>query len=452
MQRWTWLALASITYLLAFWFPEWLWWLVFFYPVGIIVAGVTQGIPWYMAYLWGYTTYTLHGFGLYYALIYMADGPVVPRLIPSLIISLYIAVFPALIFGITTWLQQSTSNRLARTGMWLGALIVLTYILDSSILAVLGVWEGYPFFHPIVPLASMPSALSLLPLIDKLGYTICIYLVSTTIAYAIISPRKHHLMWILISLFPWIIAVTTHVQCREEAPQTAISRCTVIPLLFPRTMALNKILAYMRSTIQEAQQAHPQTTTWILPESAFHRSDIHANAQQLPTANTDQRMIYGAFSWIDTCYYNTLSVVDGSTLTHQFRKRHALPLSERIPSLLDVSWIRNQYCAEEPDITASNQARNPIPLVENIFCVPYICSELFMHNQPDDTYPEHPIIFVGNDVWLRHTVSTYIADLMLNYARVQAMRWVRPIWYITYKHAYYISRCGELTELQVHAG
>jgi len=448
MQRYIWLASATIVYVAALWFPHLFWWGIWIYPIGIIVAGAQYGIEWYISYIWGCVTYGLHSIGLYYGIMHMAEGPIWLRIIPSMLMIGYVALCPTTLFTLATYIQRYACSMIARVGIWMITLCVLTYLLDSSILTIFGRWEGNPLFHPTLALAHMPDMLSLLPLIGKIGYTILIMLPAALAAYTIMIPRIHHAMWVLITMTPWLISRQVHVS--ESAPRDHLSRITVIPIMFPHSMDIDDIMSMANSTMQMAHATYPQTETYIFPESAFHRGDMQQHASRWNTPDTT-RIIYGAFSWLDTMYCNTLAAVEDGNIVYQFRKRHAMPLTERIPYLLDYPWLRNQYCHEEPEIRASAEARKPLTVLNGVSCVPYICSELFMQEYPDDDHPWLAVLFVGQDMWLRHTMSSYISDLMLAHARVRAMTWHRPIIYITYRHAYYITRSGELVELQVFA-
>jgi len=107
-------------------------------------------------------------------------------------------------------------------------------------------------------------------------------------------------------------------------------------------------------------------------------------------------------------------------------------LSERLPDWLDVDWIRTRYFKNTPPVHAATNTRPLLKLSDRIAFVPYICSELFFNEYPDDHYPTHPILAVCNDHWapLNHTkYQLYLA------ARFKAIEWQRPIIYISYQYA-----------------
>lgn len=446
MRRLLWLSLATISYVGAFWFPEMLWWCIFIYPIGIIVAGTQQGIRWYTGYIWGVITFTLHACGIYIGLYHLADGSVIPRMMPAILMSLYAGVYPAAIFGITTWIQQRYVTRhIYRVILWSGAIFVLTLLYTDVILIIFGVCEGYPLMHPIVPLATVPQLLSLAPVIGKTGYTLLLLATSGLIAYAIMAPSKRHAMWMVWALFIWLIPYYLHVEDNiEEAP---ISRITVIPILFPGTMSYDDMHDMLLNTLQRANEMYPDASTFIMPESAIYRSDADQFMPELSAAVNGKRLIYGAFTWSgDTCH--TILSVTTPQGTDMHHKQHALPITERMPYICDYAWLRQQYYGDDPEVVAGTAPRRPVTLLEDQQCIPYICSELFL-TAPPATSQQLPILFIGNDMWLSDTMSKYTADLMLLYATVNAITWQRPIWYVTYIHAYYISPSGEIQDLRV---
>lgn len=447
MQRLWWLSLASITYALAFWFPEALWWCIFIYPVGIIVAGTRYGIPWYAGYLWGAATFTLHAIGIYIGLYYLADGPTILRMLPACLMSLYVAIFPASVFWAATYIQRYLPQKISRVLLWIGALCILTLLYEYVVLIIFGNWEGYPLMHPLVPLAAVPQLISLLPIIGKLSYTLLLYMTSGAVAYAMLVPHYRHVTWILLPVFIWLISYYVHVQQRiDDVP---IEQVTVIPITFPQAMQYTDIREMLSHTIQLAQEQYPQTQTYVMPESAIHRSDADTLAQEILQETEATRLIYGAFAWCNDTYHNILSVSTHDT-TQTYYKRHALPITERIPYILDYAWLRNQYCGREPEITEGTGPRKPVQLLDTMTCIPYICSELFLAESPSDNQ-HRPILFIGNDMWLYRTTSHYMSTLMLLYARICAIAWQRPIWYATHIHAYYITTSGEMRPLQVFA-
>jgi len=443
MSRGYWLLLASASYVLAFWFPDICFWLILGYLTGIIIAGVSYGIPWYAGYLWGLATYTLHSYGLLYGMIEMANGDLITRLMPPLFMLCFLALFPACIYAIASYTQRYVTIPLAKVGIWIAALILLTLMLDHVALIIAGAWEGYPLLHPVIPLASVPRLLSFMPLIGKFGYTLLLCGTAGLIAYAILRPARHHWMWILLAMIPWLTAyfVTT-----RRSLDTYDKNITALSMMFPPKMQLDDIQHELERLMQRARARHPDTETFIMPESAFYHTDMDDHIPSWHLLEPHQRLLYGAFSCHEESYYGTAFLLHDNAIIQRYYKQHALPLTERIPSLLDYTWVRKQYCDTEPEITAGTQARTPMQVTRELCAVPYICSELFMHHTPDDN-TGLPIIFLGNDMWLSHTPSSYMSMILLYLARMKAVMWQRSIYYVSYLYACFIAQDGSMKDL-----
>ena len=110
--------------------------------------------------------------------------------------------------------------------------------------------------------------------------------------------------------------------------------------------------------------------------------------------------------------------------------------------------ILQVYFSQAVPITVSVDNRKELHLLEDIVFVPYICSELFCNESPDDIYQEAPIIVVVNDsMFTSHTCSLYIQQLLVLLARHKAIQWQRDIVYVSYRQSFFIDRHGLLKQL-----
>ena len=76
--------------------------------------------------------------------------------------------------------------------------------------------------------------------------------------------------------------------------------------------------------------------------------------------------------------------------------------------------------------------------------VPYICSELFFNEYPDDNYHDTPILVLVNDsVFLQHACSRYICNELQMLARFKAVQWQREIVYVSYSQSFYCGKDGK---------
>ena len=110
-----------------------------------------------------------------------------------------------------------------------------------------------------------------------------------------------------------------------------------------------------------------------------------------------------------------------------FDKRHAMPITER--AIKGLPELYRLYWGHALAIVPSHEKR-PLWLLENVPLVPYICSELFFNENPDDHYGSPVVLALCNDCW----AVPALQRLMYLKARYQAIAWNRPIIYVSYAY------------------
>jgi hypothetical protein len=126
-----------------------------------------------------------------------------------------------------------------------------------------------------------------------------------------------------------------------------------------------------------------------------------------------------------------------------YDKKHAMLLSERLSTWMDNDFFKHIYFNERQPIHRSLCERTQCVVSENISFVPYICSELFFTELPDDTYENSPVLAVVNDILF----TTYIQKLLVLLARFKAIQWQRNIIYVSYTQSLFIDVCGRCTQI-----
>ena len=104
-------------------------------------------------------------------------------------------------------------------------------------------------------------------------------------------------------------------------------------------------------------------------------------------------------------------------------------LTEGVAGWYDSPFIRSLYHCLTPPVTASTNERRSFPIFENVHLVPYICSELFFNDKPDDTLSDVTVVALCNDNWAK---VSYVRRLMFLAARFKALDWQRDILFIGY--------------------
>ena len=91
----------------------------------------------------------------------------------------------------------------------------------------------------------------------------------------------------------------------------------------------------------------------------------------------------------------------------------------------------------------SSNDRIQLPMLNTIF-IPYICSELFFNEWPDDDYTHAPIVAIINDTLL---LDSYLQELLLLLARLKAVQWQRDILYVSYGQSLFLDKWGMVTQI-----
>jgi hypothetical protein len=141
------------------------------------------------------------------------------------------------------------------------------------------------------------------------------------------------------------------------------------------------------------------------------------------------------------CYRNSCYWIKHGILQQRFDKRHAMILVERIPQLCSANMLKNMYFNQMPEIVPSCNIRPCITLSDTLRVVPYLCSELFFNEYPDDHY-DCTILLLANDTW---TPARYIRHLMYLAVRFKAIQWQRTIIYVSYYYAVVCDKYGHVS-------
>jgi hypothetical protein len=91
--------------------------------------------------------------------------------------------------------------------------------------------------------------------------------------------------------------------------------------------------------------------------------------------------------------------------------------------------------------------RLSLDLSDCVTCVPYICSELFFNEYPDDIYKNISVVALVNDTAFLRRYASYISELLFLVARMKAIAWQRDIVYVSYSRSFFIDRSGMIAEI-----
>jgi hypothetical protein len=190
-----------------------------------------------------------------------------------------------------------------------------------------------------------------------------------------------------------------------------------------------------------------------MPESAFNVSNFADLPELIQLWNGEYlgkaiHLIFGASRWHNGNYYNSLHWVYDGVLQDCCDKRHAMLISERLSSWMDCPLMRRVYFSQGSPVAISSCERVKLSLGEFVEFVPYVCSELFFNELPDDNYQNTPMIVLVNDsVFVSSVYSSYIQKLIVLLARLKAIQWQRAMVYVSYVESLFINSHGRIEQM-----
>jgi apolipoprotein N-acyltransferase len=300
--------------------------------------------------------------------------------------------------------------------------------------------------HPLLPLAQHPRLLSLMPLCGKQMMTIFLLLVPVTIFLFCHRPSEKSFICLSVVCLFWLMNFLQGTGSRDLPPW--LPSIAPLPLVFSVSSNLTAQMSKAASVFKEVIEKNKKIELIVLPESSFYSNHLTMPelTEQWDAHNLSRpvHIMAGAFRWDNDLYYNSLHWIYDGKLQQCFNKRHAMILMERVPSRFNWDSIRNLYFKNFPELTASTKKRPQLTIRENFSVVPYICSELFFKEYPDDEYTEVPILAISND----RRFTTYVSKLMYLNARFKAIQWQRPIIYVSFFYQVYVDMHGNVMPIQ----
>lgn len=436
------LFLSAILYALPFFFSTYLWWLIFTFPIPLLHAACRYTVSFKEWYMWGIFVFALHLHAGIFIVADLAGNCWLMGLLMGIAMVLYQALMPAFLFGTTNIIIKCYSITLpiVRLAMWGITLALCTVWIDQYCMWVFGIQEGYPLMHPLVVLAQHPALLLPLSVLGKPIMLIFFLLVPVSMILLFWYRNAWTLLFFLIALVPWI-----YWGFKYPTQQTNMyAHVKSLPLMIrahDSPTAIRILIRHLNKLIAE----NPQTTIVVLPESAL---DI-INPQDMGLLNEHHlhkkiHLICGACHCTNGCYYNALYWVYDGTIQARFDKKHAMLITERLSNWMNVQCIRTLYFKNNICITVSDNERKVLDITHDNVFIPYICSELFFTEYPDNDNNAIPIMTIINDTLL---IGTYLQELIYLVARLKAIQWQREIIYVSYGRSVFIDKWGTVQEL-----
>lgn len=455
IKKWFLLTLAAILYAIPFLASQYTWWLVFIFPLPFFIAALTYNLSWKEGFFWTGLAFTLHVSGIAYSTVQSVTGSYLVRVVPFALLIFSFALAGAFCFGICHYIERLCNKReslLLRLGTWIAGLWFLFVYFDLYALSPLWLFERFEgnfLMLPLLPLAWAPQLLYSLAYIPKFLLLIFVFLPAASVAAWYVSRNEQWGVVFCIMAFPWIFMYGAR---EQTVPQ---------PIWLKHVVCLQKkfinspnLLAGTRRAARELSaiiKQYPEVELVVIPESACSLVEISCEpiltrSWQASSLGKPINIIFGGYRWAGEKYCNTLHWFTNEKLRALADKRHAMLLTERLPYLFEKSALYDSYFADVPLVDISKEPRKTFDILPGVTFVPYICSELFFNQQPDDDF-RFPVTIVAicGDSWSRHP---YIGTLMFLMARLRAIEWQRDILYCSYQYAALATKKGVLYDVR----
>ncbi len=430
------------------------WPLVFLFAIPLLYVAVYNNLSFGYGFLWGIIAFGTHTSGVFLGLDNMARGSVAERFAPVLLIISYISLFTLIWFAINKKIIDyfALHSVLEKLTVWVITYWLFILFMEHYSLAIFSRYEGYFLFNPVFVLAEKPQLLTLLPYIGKSMLLLLILCLSGSIVYAYITRSIQSFIVLLMFTIPWILSLTIAIPT-TEAPLW-LSKIAPLPVIIPDMINLNKQALATQELLKSAAERYPEAQLIITPESSMQCSHLSTTPALCGIWSEKElgrplHIIIGAFRWDGPDYRNTLHWINNGNLEKIFDKRHAMLLTEQIPPAFKLKVLEHLFFTTFPGVTPATAPRPLFNVFPGVSFIPYICSELFFNDQPDDNYEKGSTILANtNDSWC---MNTNIAALMHLAARFRAIQWQRNILYISFLYATYFDTYGNQFNVKTNA-
>jgi apolipoprotein N-acyltransferase len=439
--------ISALLYALPFRYSCIPWWTVIFFPIPFLYVASIDSLTSKNGFAWAFISGLLHAQGGIIVVMKLSGD----WWYIGCLLGICMVVYQALVMGICIILTHSIRicivshfANFSHSRLISAAIALLLFItwLDRYSLIPFDVVEGYGLMHPLILFVNYPPLLYFLPIIGKFLLT-CVFLLLSVCAVMIYNDynRRNFTLFCVIVL-PWVLSlflfsyVDTH---RYRLPIVAMH-----DMFVDRSVSSQSFLSMVAKRVCTIISKDPTISMIIMPESAIQSPLFDTPMERIDVLNelSIGRPVH-ILCGVSHDTYNTVYWLYNGIVQAHSDKRHAMMMTERIPRILQ--YFNDIYCSRGTGIIRSDNERVRMNIENMGFCTPYLCSELFFNEYPDDPFVEDTIIALVNDsVFLESIHSYYVIDLLLLLARFKAVYWRRPIVYVSYNYFYYIDRWGRI--------
>ncbi len=445
LRHWILFIFSALLYGATILWSTYTWPLIFVFPIPLLYVALYNNFSWWHGYIWGLIGIGTHLSGVLLGMDTFAQGSVIARFAPTVLIVGYASLFAIPWFAINHLLIKlcnlhSIGQRLI---LWVITYWLFILVMEHYCLCIFSRCEGYFLFNPIFILAEKPQLLTLLPYIGKSLLTLLAVCFAGSLVYAYVTRSVQSLILVVIFTLPWLISLVIPIP-KTEAP-VWLKKVAHLPVIIPAMINLHKQAIAVQELLKDIADQNKEIELIAMPESSLKCHHLSTTPSMCAMWSEKElgrplHIIMGSARHNGPQDMNTLHWCYNGKLMKIFDKRHAMLIIEQIPPLFKLKVLDDLFFRDFPGITASQDPRPLFEIFPEVSFIPYICSELFFNDQPDDNYPKgSTILATTNDEWCK---DTNIAHLMHLAARLRAIQWERNVLYISFLYATYFDTYG----------
>lgn len=427
--------------------PLHFWWFIGFFLVPLFYLAIRLQLTWLHGLCWGILFTILAGGGEIYCVLYPLAIHPLAKIIMGISFIIYIGLHSAVLFGIGQFIflyrkkYTPVAHPLFICTVWTTIFWLFFVWMSGYSLWIFIRCEGPSYFtNPITALIQYPPLLQGITWFGKYGLLGLLIAWQGLLTLVLLIPHLRYItLWIGLSAL-WLFFV---LQARTVSAPAWIARIAHIPRSLTQELSHTHTAKLIRTYLETIAQHDPEIDIFIIPEDGIQSCQFCSNPALCKTCmpcalDKQQHFIFGAYRKNKNQEFNTLYYLANGELKQYYDKQHTMIFTEEIPALFGTNIFKNyiQACS----FSHGHRSRNPLEISPNLAFIPYICSEIFFLDQPDDAHPELPILALCSDKW---AFFTYSKERALRVAQLKALEWQRDVLFISYHVAGLLTKTGQ---------
>jgi len=444
------ITVSALSFAFSLFFPAKLSFLAFLFLIPVFYLFFHKKTNFFYGFLygfiWGIIFFSLHFCG--YILLFYKEAHGLFRIFIPIILALYCALYSGLWFFLS---QKSVlifkNNLLAKyISLILWAHLYFSWV-RYGIFWIFGEFVGYPFAHPLLPLAYSAKSLYFMCYFGKSLFLIFFITFALFISLFFIYFKKRYIIAALFFISPFLLS-------KLYAPNISKSFCNLgtIGYISPiSSQKCNHPLDCAQEIYYEMVKLldkNPEIKIIVMPESSYNFClNTHTDIIDLWYKNIlgeDITLIIGAPYKEGKKIYNALYYMAGGKIKKIYKKTRLMAFAEYVPDIYkNIIFLKNLFCDTNNLLSPnnSNLAGEDVTfdIVKDIAATPRICSDFFMCKRKEAqklTQKDFLLLAVNDQIF----PAKYLRDLLFLYAKLEGISRQIDILYVGYYFAAFLPK------------